>query len=77
MDAVLTSLAGIVDEDDLLQHVPRGAVDDTVHRPQQRAPGLVVEHDDNARRGKVVCVHLRLAPTNQIKAATCKDQAFR
>lgn len=64
----LTSFAGVIDEDDLLEHVARGAVDDAVHGAQQRAPGLVVEHNNNAGCGQVVCIHLRLTPASQIKA---------
>lgn len=45
---VLTILAGVVHQDDLLQEDGRGGVQDAVHGPQQCAPGFVVKHDDHA-----------------------------
>lgn len=45
---VLTVLAGVVHQDDLLQEDGRGGVEDAVHGPQQRAPGFIVKHDDHA-----------------------------
>lgn len=45
---MLTVLAGVVHQDDLLQEDGRGGVQDAVHGPQQCAPGLVVKHDDHA-----------------------------
>lgn len=45
---VLTVLAGVVHQDDLLQEDGRGGVQDAVHGPQQCAPGFVVKHDDHA-----------------------------
>lgn len=39
---------GVVHKDDLLEENGRGGVEDAVHRPQQGAPALVVEHDYNA-----------------------------
>lgn len=41
-----TSLAGVVDEDDLLEQRPRRSVDDAPDGPQERGPGFVVENDD-------------------------------
>lgn len=43
-----TIAAGVVHQDDLLEEDGRRGVQDAVHRPQQGAPGLVVEHDDHA-----------------------------
>lgn len=43
-----TITAGVVHQDDLLEEDGRRGVQDTVHRPQQSAPGLIVEHDDHA-----------------------------
>lgn len=43
-----TIAAGVVHQDDLLEEDGRRGVQDTVHRPQQSAPGLIVEHDDHA-----------------------------
>lgn len=60
-----TSLAGVVHQDNLLQERVRGAVDDRVDGPQQRAPRLVVEHDDHAGAGKVVWIQLVLAPSER------------
>lgn len=64
---VRTSLAGIVHQDYLLQECVRRAVDDRVDRSQQRAPGLVVEHDDHAGAGKVIWIQLVLAPSEREK----------
>lgn len=44
----LTICAGIIHQNDLLQQDGRGGVQDAVHRPQQRGPSLVVEHNDDA-----------------------------
>jgi len=38
---------GIVHQDDLLQENGRGGVQDTVYRPQQGAPSLIVKHNYN------------------------------
>lgn len=64
---VHTSLAGIVHQDNLLQECVWRAVDDRVDRSQQRAPGLVVEHDDHAGAGKVIWIQLVLAPSEREK----------
>lgn len=55
-----TSLAGIINEHDLHQQVSRRAVDDTVNGPQQGAPRLIVEHNDDAGVWKVIWIHLGL-----------------
>lgn len=57
---IQTSLAGVVDQHDLHKQVSGRAVDDTVDGPQQRAPSLVVKHNDNAGVGKVVWVDFSL-----------------
>lgn len=44
----VTVVAGVVHQDDLLEEDGGRGVEDAVHRPQQSAPGLVVEHDDHA-----------------------------
>lgn len=64
---VHTSLAGIVHQDNLLQECVWRAVDDRVDRSQQRAPGLVVEHDDHAGAGKVIWIQLVLTPSEREK----------
>lgn len=56
-----TSLAGVVHQQDLEQQMSGGAVNDAVDRPQQRAPGLVVEHDNDAGVGQLIWVNLGLA----------------
>ena len=38
----------VIHEDDLLEQLRRGPVDDAVHSPQQRRPALVVETHHNA-----------------------------
>lgn len=70
-----TSLAGIVHQDNLLQECVRRAVDDRVDRSQQRAPGLVVEHDDHAGAGKVIWIQLVLTPSEREKTGE-KNQAL-
>lgn len=60
-----TSLAGVVHQDDLGEEAARGAVDDAVDGAEQRAPGLVVEHDHHARVGQLVGVHFGLAPATK------------
>lgn len=60
-----TSLAGVVHKHDLHQQVPRRSVDDAVDGPQQRAPRLVMEDDDDAGVGQVVRVDLGLAAENK------------
>lgn len=55
-----TSLAGIVDENDLHKQVSGRAVDDTVNCPQQGAPSLVVKHNDNAGVWQVIWIQLGL-----------------
>ena len=59
---VPTSLAGVVHQQDLQQQVAGRACDDAVHRPQQGAPRLVVEHDHDAGGREVVGEHLALTP---------------
>lgn len=63
--ALTTSLAGVVHQHDLHQQVPRRPVDGAVDGPQQRAPRLVVEDDDDAGVGQVVRVDLGLAAENE------------
>lgn len=55
-----TSFAGIVDEHDLHEQVSWRAADDTVNRPQQGAPRLVVKHNDDAGVWQVIWIHLGL-----------------
>ena len=40
--------AGVVHQDDLLEENGRGGVEDTVYRPQQSAPSLIVKHNYHA-----------------------------
>lgn len=63
--ALTTSLAGVVHQHDLHQQVPRRPVDGAVDGPQQRAPRLVVEDDDDTGVGQVVRVDLGLAAENE------------
>ena len=56
-----TSLAGVVHQQDLQQQAAWRAADGAVHGAQEGAPGLVVEHYDDAGCGEVIRVHLRLA----------------
>lgn len=60
-----TSLAGIVHQDNLLQERVRRAVDDRVDSSQQRAPRLVVEHNDYAGAGQVIWIQLVLTPSER------------
>lgn len=62
---VYTSLAGIVHQDNLLQKRVWRAVDDRVDGSQQRAPRLVVEHNDYAGAGKVIWIQLVLTPSER------------
>lgn len=55
---LLTSLTGIIYQNNLHQQMSRRAVDDTVNGPQQGAPRLVMKHDDDAGVGQVIWVHL-------------------
>lgn len=48
----LTLSAGIIHQYDLLQQDGRAGVQDTVHCSQQRGPGLVVKHNDDAGSGQ-------------------------
>lgn len=60
-----TSLAGIVHQDNLLQECVWRAVDDRVDSSQQRAPRLVVEHNDYTGAGKVIWIQLILTPSER------------
>lgn len=46
-----TSVAEVVDEDDLFQQNGRCGLQHAVYGPQQGGPGLVVEGDDHRRGG--------------------------
>ncbi len=46
--SIFTVRAGVVHQDDLLEENGRGGVEDTVHCPQQSAPGLIVKHNYHA-----------------------------
>ena len=59
---VETSFTGVVDEDNLGQELAWWARDDGPHRPQQRRPGFVMEHYDDACRRKKFRVVLIAAP---------------
>ena len=71
---VETSFTGVVDEDNLGQELAWWARDDGPHRPQQRRPGFVMEHYDDACRRKKFRVVLIAAPdpiqinSNQFKS---------
>ena len=62
----LTSLAEVVDEDDLLQQDGGGGLQHTVDGPEQGGPRLVVERYDDGRGGQVTVVkYLRSTPVRQ------------
>lgn len=53
-----TFVAEVVDQDDLCDELWRRAVEHAVNGPQQRRPALVVERDDDAGVGQLLCVQL-------------------
>lgn len=59
-----TSVAEVVDEDDLFQQNGRCGLQDAVDGPQQGGPGLVVE-GDNHRGGGQLAVLERLASASE------------
>ena len=65
-------LAGVVHQDDLLQEGPGRPVDDGVDRPQERRPGLVVEHDHDGGGGQHFGVGLALAARKEsVRIVNC------
>ena len=56
-----TFVAEVVDQDDLGDELWRRAVENAVDRPEQRRPALVVEGDDDAGVGELLCIQLPLA----------------
>lgn len=61
-----TSVAEVVDEDDLFQQDGRSGLQDAVYGPQQGGPGLVVEGDDHGRGGEAAVVK-RLASASKAR----------
>lgn len=53
-----TFVAEVVDQDDLGYELRGGAVEHAVNSPQQRRPALVMERDDDAGVGQLLCVQL-------------------
>lgn len=49
-----TLLAEVIHEDDFLQEGPGCGVQDAVHSSQEGGPDLIVETEDDARRGQAV-----------------------
>lgn len=63
--ALLTEVAVVVHEDDLVEKPGRRAVQDAAHRPEQCGQGLVVEADDDAGHRQVGRVLLVLTPAEE------------
>lgn len=49
--STITCSTGVIDQDYLLQHNGGRRVQDTVDRPEERGPGLIVEDDNDAGGG--------------------------
>lgn len=58
MCALGTFVAEVVDQDDLRYELRRRAVEHAVNGPQQRRPAFVVERDDDAGVGQLLCIQL-------------------
>lgn len=63
-DSVRTFVAEVVHQDDLCDELRRRAVEHAVDGPEQRRPALVVERDDDAGVGQLLCVQLLSAAAN-------------
>lgn len=53
-----TFVAEVVDQDDFCYELWRRAVEHAVNGPQQRRPAFVVERDDDAGVGQLLCIQL-------------------
>ncbi len=53
-----TFVAEVVDQDDLCYELWRRAVEHAVNSPQQRRPALIMERDDDAGVGQLLCIQL-------------------
>lgn len=61
----LTQLTVVIHQDDFVQEVAGGAVQDAVHRAEQGGQRLVVETNHNAGRGQISRVGLLSASANR------------
>lgn len=61
-NAHTTFVAKVIDHDNLSQVFPRGSFDDTVHRPHQGGPTLIMEDDDHAGCEEVLIIVPVFAP---------------
>ena len=60
------SVGKVIDEDDLLEEVGGGPLEDGVDRPEEDGPGLVVEAHHHRRVRQIIVILLRQASGKSI-----------